>query len=163
MWGDILMKILIVEDDQKKLFQLRNYIEEKYAEADIVTKRAYNSGLRELIEHVYDLLLLDMTLPTFEVSPSEPGGRPRPFGGREILIEMARHKIDVPVIIVTQFETFGEGDLQISLDELRHELFELKDPRYKGTIYYNSMDNRWKKELQKAITSFVKLNAKKDS
>lgn len=140
------MKVLIVEDDQNKLKQLVNYIYQDWPDAKVTEKRSYQTGLRELINEKYDLLLLDMTMPTFEVSFRESGGRPRAFAGKEILSHMEWKKIDVPVIIVTQFESFGEGKNTTSLNELRTQL-EGSYRQYKGTVYYSAASDKWKQQL----------------
>jgi hypothetical protein len=63
-----------------------------------------------------------MTMPTYDVTPSERGGRTRVFGGREILRAIARRKLPARVIVVTQFESFGEGKQKKTLSELSQEL-----------------------------------------
>jgi CheY-like chemotaxis protein len=145
------MKVLIVEDDQNKLRQLVNFIKEKYPNTELSEKRSYQSGLREISNVTYNLLILDMSMPTFEITPKESGGRPRAFAGKEVLSQMTRRHINVPVIIVTQFETFGDGENKKSLEELRNELEELRDPKYKGTIYYSAGQDSWKTELSSYI------------
>ncbi len=148
------MKVLIVEDDQNKLKQLVNYIRDNWPNSTVEEKRSYQSGLKELIQTKYDLLILDMTMPTFDISPREKGGRPRAFAGKDILSSMEWKKINVPVIIVTQFESFGEGENTTSLEELRKQL-KLAYKQYMGTVFYSAASDTWKEELGRIIRPFV--------
>ena len=149
------MKILIVEDDQNKLQHLSNHIKESYPQAEITGKKSYHSGLKEVLNNKYNLVILDMSMPTYDITPSEPGGRPRVFAGREVLLQMRRKGIETPIIVVTQFETFGDGEDRMSIDELRRQLKKLEGDRYIDTIYYSSALNGWKRELNTSIDKVI--------
>jgi len=82
------------------------------------------SGLRALLKQTPDLVLLDMNLPTYDITSEESGGRLQAFAGREILRQLARRNIFVPVVVVTQFDYLGEGRNRIALGELDQELSE---------------------------------------
>ncbi|KJS01331.1 MAG: hypothetical protein VR65_09270 [Desulfobulbaceae bacterium BRH_c16a] len=141
------MKILLIEDDQNKIKQLTEHLEKHIDNISIIVRKSYQSGFKEVLTVQYDVILLDMSMPTYEISPIEHGGRPRPFAGKDILRQMQRKSINTPVIIVTQFEKFGDGLNSISLAELSSEL-NLKYPEiYKATVYYNPSFNNWKKEI----------------
>ncbi len=148
------MKILIIEDDQNKLRQIKECLNEYFSTISIAEKYSYNTGLNALINSDYDLLILDMSMPTFDITPFETGGRPRIFGGKEILRQMKRKKINTPAIILTQFEKFGEKGKSISLKEVCKELECTYQNNYKGCVYYNAAQNNWRVELIKAIEKF---------
>jgi CheY-like chemotaxis protein len=142
-----MKRILIIEDDQNKIKQLLEWIVMRLPDAIITERHSYQSGIKELINIKYDVVLLDMTLPSFDISPIESGGRLRPFAGKEIIKQMYRHKIFIPVIVVTQFERFGEGEIAITLSELEKELRSCFKNIFIGTVYYNASLNNWEKEL----------------
>jgi chemotaxis response regulator CheB len=141
------MRILIIEDDELKRAQLALLIQTNDAMAFIEFAKSMNSGMRAVLENSYDLILLDMSMPTFDVDVEENGGNPQYYGGSEILYEMDRHNISTPVIVVTQFDKFGEKNNELTLNELDHQLKEDILRNYKGAIYYNSALNDWKIEL----------------
>jgi hypothetical protein len=93
-----------------------------------------------------------MTLPTYDVSASEKGGRIRPFGGREILNELVRRGIRTRAIVVTQFESFGEGRDALSLDQLRDQLATEYGGTYVATVFYHPAELVWKDQLETSIT-----------
>lgn len=147
------MKYLILEDDENKIRQLAEFVSENFKGAMHDACRSYNSGLRRIVETIYDFILLDMSMPTFDVSHKEPGGRFRAYGGKDILVEMSRKGLSTRAIVVTGFDSFGEGDNKISLGELNAQLFERFPDIYLGAVYYNAAENNWKDNLKRIINS----------
>lgn len=139
------MKVLIVEDDQNKIKVLSHFLSDSFDEVEIVNKRSYQSGLKQIISNTFDFILLDMSMPTFDISPHEIGGSPMPFAGKEILIQMHKRKIKTPVIVVTQFERFGDGSNEIQIEELKNDLGKFNN--YIATVYYNAALNNWRDDL----------------
>ena len=149
------MKLLIVEDDENKRHQLSELIQEKFPNVSVDMARSLQSGLRTIIKVKYDLIILDMTMPTYDISVDEDGGRPRAYAGREILRQMERRKIFVPVILVTQFDRFGEGSESITLSEIDAQLFSEHKVNYRGSVFYNPALEEWKTSLFKIINRLM--------
>ena len=113
------MKILLIEDEASKRAAISKHIVEILGpEAVVVERESLRSGLKEVIsEENYDLILLDMSMPGFDVSSSEPiGGEPESFAGQEIMAQMKLRGINTPVAVVTQYKAFAKGT--VGLDEL---------------------------------------------
>ncbi|WP_157974643.1 hypothetical protein [Lewinella sp. IMCC34183] len=149
------MKILLIEDDQKKSHDIVEYLCLTIAEIDVVVKESYQSGIRELIAHNYDLLLLDMSIPTWDKSINEPGGNFEKFGGIKILKECARRSCLVNTLLITMFSDFGDGDSSINLAAIDTSLKESYPDYYQGVIYYSSRDENWKLNLDKFFHQFT--------
>jgi CheY-like chemotaxis protein len=149
------MKILIVEDDENKRAQLGQFLHRSFPEAQCIEARSLQSGLRLIRETPPDLVLLDMTLPNYDAGFDEPGGQTHIFGGREFLRQMDRFDIAVPVIVVTQFETFGKGLHEIGLNELNAELLAEHGDLYKGSVYYHAAIHGWEEKLETLITNVL--------
>jgi len=141
------MNIIIIEDDPNKLRQLEELVRFQLPQAEIASRRSYQSGLREVLRGLADFVVLDMTMPTYDVSPTEKGGRTRVYAGREILREISRRKIAARVIVVTQFETFGEGALKKTLAELRGELMRDFPGTYVDSVFYHPAQTAWRDRL----------------
>lgn len=89
------MKILIIEDDKNKLKQVTSFLRKIYINTEIIERYSYNSGIRELLTGSrFDLLLLDMSMPTFDITSVESGGRPKPFAGKEILRKLKKKEFN---------------------------------------------------------------------
>ena len=145
------MKILITEDYENKRKQLVQYILDVCPKAEVEVRRSYNSGLKEILAHHYDLILLDMTMPTFDIGTDEDGGRPQHYAGRAILRQMQRHNKTTPVIVVTQYDVFGEERDRLSRDQLHRQLYSDHSGVYMGMVYYNAAVEGWKNELRKLL------------
>lgn len=146
-----ISNIIVIEDDFKKKEDIRNFLSSELQINNIVIKESYQSGLRELIKNKYDLLLLDMSIPTWDKSIDEPGGNFEKFGGYKILKEITRKKKPIKTILITMFDDFGESDTSITLSQLDN-LLKTEFPNiYIGAVYYNTREEKWKSDLSDFI------------
>jgi CheY-like chemotaxis protein len=90
------MKLLIVEDDDNKQSQISSFLNSQYSDLTLEVARSLKSGLKQIRTFNPDLVLLDMTLPTYDVGPDEPGGSTHALGGREFLRELKRYRLNIP-------------------------------------------------------------------
>jgi len=148
-----MTRILIVEDDEYKTRQLRGFVEDRYREASIVLTESLQGGLRNLMKAPFDLVLLDMSIPNYDPGPEEPGGTSYVRGGQELLREMQLYEILVPVIVVTQYDSFGTGKERVSLEDLDAELRADHGDLYYGAVYYNSALQSWKEQLETLMSA----------
>lgn len=98
--------ILIVEDEAPKSKHIEDLVMSLAPTARLSTARSVNSALDCLADEQVDLLLLDMSLPTFDVGERESGGRPQAFGGTEVLRHMTMAEIACPTVVITGYEGF---------------------------------------------------------
>ena len=156
------MKILVVEDDENKRLQLDHFLRRSFPQARMIEARSLQSGLRMIRHDPPALVLLDMTLPNYDADFDEPGGQTHIFGGREFLRQMDRFDISIPVIVITQFETFGEGTSEIGLSELDAELRAEHGTIYKGSIYYHAAIHGWEEQLESEMKRALDLGKAED-
>jgi CheY-like chemotaxis protein len=97
------------------------------------------------------VILLDMTMPTFDVGGKETGGYERRYACFEVLRRLKRRRKARRVIIVTQFERFGEGADQMTLDQLKEQLATQYPENYIVTVYYQASDAQWREDLKAAL------------
>ena len=145
------MRVLIVEDDENKRDHLAVFLRGTLRDIVIECAASYNSGVRKVIEFIPELILLDMTLPTFDITAREYGGASELYGGRDILEQMDYRDIHIPVIVLTQFDRFGDLDETITLEELDRQLAREYGLSYKGAVYYDSAREGWKSSLKKKM------------
>jgi len=141
------MKVLFIEDNPQKLKQVSDFIEQQYDNIELTVRRSYNSGLRELIKNnSYSLILLDMSLPNYDIEPGESGGDFEKYAGKFLLNEMYRRDITIKVLIITMYLNYVDEEFSS----------ELKDnfPNYLGVVYYNVKEpDGWKNELKLKINN----------
>lgn len=150
------MKVLLVEDDEIKRIQLDEFIRETQPGSQVILAKSYHSALNAVIEATHDLILLDMAMPTYDIGAEELGGRPQHFAGREILLQLDRRGIKTPVIVVTQFDVFGEGLAALTRAQLDEQLRRDHKKNYIGTVYYNAATDGWKTDLKAALDSALR-------
>lgn len=144
------MKILVIEDHPYKLGQILGFLSENYPQASIAVKNSYNSGLRELILHgaEYKLLLLDISMPNYDISPEENGGDFLPFAGKLILKELYLREIPTKAVVVTMHGSFEDGT---KLSELDKSLLAEFSDNYTGYVYFSPISTEWKGQLANLI------------
>jgi CheY-like chemotaxis protein len=144
-------KILFIEDNEIKAKDVTSFILEKYPNYEVVIKDSFRGGVREIIKNSYDLLLLDMSLPTWDRKDSRSNEGFERFGGITIMREMKRKKREFPTVVITMFNEFGIGKTFIDLSQLNNHLVKEFSSFYLGYVQYVSRETKWKEELQKFL------------
>ncbi|MBL0741077.1 response regulator transcription factor [Chryseolinea lacunae] len=147
------MNLLLIEDNNYKIEQLQTFLNDQFLSIKIETKKSYHSGLKELLlNNIYDLVLLDISMPTYDIKPGEPGGDPMPLAGKLLLNEMYLRDIKTKVIVVTMYESFVDGTKLSALDKQLHREFS---ENYKGFVYFSPGNTNWKENLLTKIHEVI--------
>lgn len=147
------IRTILIEDDSKKIEDIKEYVTNKLGCEYFTVRESYQSGIREILKNDFDLLLLDMSIPTFDKSPSESGGPYEKFGGYKVLREIIRKKRPVKTILITMFDDFGESDLSITLSQINSSLKKEFSSIYIGSVFYHARENKWQEDLKNLIQS----------
>lgn len=147
-----MMSITVAEDNEVKAAHMIKIVAQLLPSATFVRKRSFSSLVKALFESTPDLLLLDMSLPTFH--PKHTDDNPmRPYAGWDILRRLQLLNQMVPTIVVTQLDEFGEGDTLQTLAELSTDLSTNFPTNYLGTVYYQPSDSKWLQDISVLIDS----------
>ena len=141
------MNVFLVEDEEIKAENIAAFMAENYREIKVERFKSFQSGLKAIVTGEPDLILLDMTMTNYDVGPRESGGKERRYAGREILRQIRRRKISVPVVVITQYERFEEDGREVDLDTLRSELRDSYPANFVDALYYNASTSDWMEEL----------------
>jgi CheY-like chemotaxis protein len=155
-----MMNVLIVEDEGPKRDHVSTMVLNRWPDATIGVAKSVRSAIAAVRKAPPSLILLDMSLPTFDVEPGEPGGRPQGFGGIEVLRYLERYGIAVPVIVVTAYEAFSIDGKEIGLEGLAKVLGDEHKELFRGLVYFNSVFGDWRQKLEQYITD-VQAGAQK--
>jgi hypothetical protein len=136
------MKVLLIEDTEHKKDLIASFVEVEFPSILLELRKSYNSGLREIIKNQdYSLILLDMSLPNYDITLGETGGDFESEAGKFLLQEMYRRDININVAIVTMYKNFTDEDFNSGLKE--------RFKNYLGVVYFNFNDpDSWKNELR---------------
>lgn len=148
------MEILYVEDEQNKARQVIQVIKENIPSVNILLRNSYNAALMEIGRENLDLILLDMSLPLYDVSEAmvyEEDNDFETFAGIDLLEELVRIDSKKKVIIITAFDVLGEDDNRINLMQLDEKMKKEYCDNYRGIIYYSSSSLEWCHKLVELI------------
>lgn len=149
-----MKRILIVEDNHKKLEKLKSFLETEFNEIELEERTSYNSASKEIALNYkkYDLILLDMSMQTYDISTDESGGEPEPLAGKNILKQIYLRDIPTKVLVVTMYENFVDGTKLSQLDEVLK--YDYPD-NYCGFIFFSHTNFDWSVELKKSINKLL--------
>ena len=148
---------LLVEDEGPKLAHIRRFMKESFLNVCVSDAKSVSTALDAIEEHPFDLLLLDMSLPTFDVGQGEHGGRPQGFGGIEILRHITMAKLVLPTIVLTGYEAFpDESGTLIDLSTLRERMTEEFPKTVVAVVHFNSSLDDWKVSLRPVIEQIIR-------
>lgn len=148
------VRVLLVEDEAPKCTHIERFLIGLGSGISVSIARSVNSALDAIEERTPDLLLLDMSLPTFDVGERESGGRPQGFGGIEILRYLALSETKCPTIVITGYEAFEREAGPVDLSQMRRELENEFPLLLRGVLHYNSTYDEWKRTLAKTLEEF---------
>jgi CheY-like chemotaxis protein len=142
------MRVLIVEDQESKELSLKRFLIDEYNTTDLITEKSLKGALKRLVsDKNFNVILLDMSMPNFDPSFSNPAdSSPESFAGRELMQQMRLRGIKIPVIVVTQYSRFQGGAL--SLDDLSAGFSNDFPEFYLGSVYYDASVESWKNNLK---------------
>lgn len=140
------MKILFIEDHPLKQAQINKFILENISDVEVEMRNSYISGLKELIRNHndYDVLLLDISMPNYDISSEDSGGDWMPLAGKKILKEIYLRDIPIKAIVITMHGSFDDGTKITELDSTLTSEFS---DNYIGYVYYSQINEDWKGKL----------------
>lgn len=150
------MSALVVEDDELKMGRLRSFLSLELPQGSVEVARSYKSGLRAVMSRPWLIVVMDMTLPSFDITPGTDGGRPLRLGGKDLLRQMQRRGALYPTIVVTGFDTFGFGRETVTLDQLDAQLSTEFHEFYLGSVYFNATADDWKDQLRTLVARAIR-------
>lgn len=150
------MKIAIIEDNIHKRRKIKTFLVSKFKENKFTFGEAssYSSGLDLLEEENFDFLILDMSMPTYDITSNHGGGKFRVFGGKDILKRLKRKKKLIPFVIVTQYSTFSESTGIHTLEEITQEIAKVFPDYFNKVIFYDTTSTAWKNELLEVLNKY---------
>lgn len=140
-----MSKVLLVEDVLDKADKIKKCVNEEFSGVEIADCSSYHSALKEIFENhdQYSLILLDMSMSTYDQNVEEFGGMPEAMAGKRILEGMFLREIATKVIIVTMYENFGgEGIKQLD-KEFKVDYID----NYVGYVFFSFNKTDWQKQL----------------
>lgn len=141
------MRVLLVEDDEHKRVSIVSALDACNVPLEVVIAESLYTGIQSIGEVEYDLVVLDMAIPSHPPVPGE--GSPVSFntGGLDILLELDSRGRNDRCIVITQFP-------EIEISQVFHPVEDAsvaieKELGYKviDCIAYSGVDGDWLKQF----------------
>lgn len=148
-----MLKILLVEDYEEKAKNIKIFLNTEFPFMDVEWRTSYNSAQEEIYDNYeeYALILLDMSMSTYDLTADASGGQPEPSAGQYILEGMFLRNIPTPVIVVTMYNVFGRKELSAFDEELKSKYPQ----NYKSYVFYSSQKSDLKEHLKRQIKTIL--------
>ena len=146
-------KILLVEDMDEKANAIIQFLSKEFPALEVVRKESYNSSQKEIYQHAddYMLILLDMSMNSFDRSFEENGGEHEPVAGKRILNGMFLRGITTKVIVVTMYGSFEGKKLLNFVDTLKENYPDI----YYNYVFFSFQKNDWKDKMKQQINNLI--------
>ncbi|WMO15694.1 response regulator [Pseudoalteromonas piscicida] len=149
------MKILLVEDGDYKSQRVLEYINTTFENIEVLLACSYSSGVKSLVANKPDLVILDMSLPTFDMINGQGGGEKRMYGGLDIARQIQRRKVNSPFVFLTQHRDFTENPKLEKLSDIDEEAKSKYGSLYLGYIFYEHAGFEWKDKLKDVLGKYA--------
>ena len=145
------MRVLIVEDDQYKCEAVESLLSSMRPGCQFTVCKSVQSAVVSVGEADFDLIVLDMSLPSHELDSGGALGIPRLSGGVELLFELNYINKFPPVIILTQFPEIEMSNQLVPLDEVSDFVSDNFGISISSCVYYEFENIDWHEQFLKGI------------
>jgi CheY-like chemotaxis protein len=147
-----MMDVLLIEDDEPKLAQVLDFLKSTYSGVQVTVAKSLNSACRKVDARVFDVILLDMSIPTFDGGKTaNASGRQRTYGGKDFLMYMWEMELQAPIFVITQFKDFPGEDGTVNMPELHEQMKRDFSTLYRGYVYFEHNSDAWKRSLARLL------------
>lgn len=150
------MKVLVVDDAESKVSAISEILAEYHLELDVAW--SINSAKKLIREKNYDLFILDMNLPTFDINGDGGSGRIVASGGLELLRYASRYSQNWLSILFTQYDSIEiDGKIKTILD-ISNEIYELYKEKFVGYVRYTTDSEDWRSKIVSILKEVLNEN-----
>ena len=144
--------ILLVEDDQFKQELVEVVLKRVCPGRELRVARSVQQAVNLLRSGTYDVVILDIALPSHD---SRTGGAQpisQPSGGIEVLLELSYEGRTEKVVIVTQYPEIEFDGRFYPLAKAQRALSAVLDVNIADVILFSPNDTSWRDQLVRALS-----------
>jgi len=142
---------LIVEDDEFKLGEISKILSDDFPKSTIVQVGSVQQAIAALENEAFDLVVLDIALPSHEIAKG--GGTPTsmPSGGIEVLMELAFYNREDLVVIMTQYPEVELDRILVPLSKLGEKVRSMVSINLLDVVLFDKVERDWIPKLRKIM------------
>lgn len=154
-----MFRVLVLEDDSYKCERLSALVKEHIMGAEISSVSDVSSAVRLIASQVFDLVLLDMALPSHPVVSG--GGAPMSLltGGLEILFELSSLGRKDECIVITQFPEIEIAGIFYSVANAAMAIRSELSCQVSACIQYSQESDDWAEQLKNLLGRYENTNS----
>lgn len=152
------LKILLVEDNPYKQSRILEFLNTVDRELIVATAMSFTSGCQQIEAEKYALIILDVSLPTYDRSATESGGKFRILAGREIARKLVKLKVRSKVVFLTQYSSFSDKGMSYTFESLSKQLAKDCGDAFSAMVFFDATSSLWKEALQNIISKLPNEN-----
>lgn len=146
------MRCLVVEDDEFKLDSVVALVEDELGEGvNIVSCDALSTAIRTLNTEKFDLVVIDMSIPSHPVSAGAGSPYSLPSGGLDVLFEIDALGHRSTSIILTQYPEIEIDGVLVPVETAANEIVSKFDICVAACIQYFEDSIDWKVKILNII------------
>ena len=145
------MRILLVEDENFKKELIESELASFLVAVDMHYARSVQHAVSAIEKILFDLIILDIALPSHALRAGGSQPLSQPSGGVEVLLELSYDKREDKVIILTQHPEIEFDGCSYSLDTIAEVFSNRLCVNIGGIIHFHPSDEIWKSKLRENI------------
>lgn len=149
------MNALLIEDDEFKAADIAKVLSEHSPPLVVQRAMSVSAALKAITSESFGLIVLDMSLPTFELSGPGGGGSPQSQGGLEVLRLATRLENQSSFIIVTQYPDIEINGREIPLTSAPRMLRSRFGLKIKTCILYEFDRDAWRSPFRESLSEVI--------
>lgn len=142
---------LIVEDDEFKFGEVSGVLSDEFPNCIVDQVGSVQQAIFMLEKKTFDLIILDIALPSHDVEKG--GGTPTsmPSGGIEILMELAFNNRDEPVVVMTQYPEVEIDGKLLPLPKLGDKIRGMVSVNLLDVVLFDKVERNWIQKLRRVM------------
>jgi CheY-like chemotaxis protein len=141
------VRILIVEDDEFKQNAIHDELVKLGLDFDFTVEKSVQAAIDNINSKTYDLILLDMSLPSHNLIQGKGAPVPMPSGGMEVVMELSYLGRQERIIILTQYPEIEIDNVLYKLADAKKKISSEYDIHILAVIRFLREQTDWKKFL----------------
>jgi CheY-like chemotaxis protein len=147
-----MRKCLIVEDDDFKLTSVRMFLTDLLGTStSFSTCEALSTAIELLSDQEFDLVIVDMSIPSHPVKAGEGSPFSFPSGGLDVLFQMDAEGHQSTCIVLTQYPEIEIDGVLVPVDAAAEEIERKFEIKVAGCVQYFEDKFDWKEAVKQIL------------
>lgn len=148
-------RILLIEDDGFKEEAVATLLSSLVPAEKIVCERSVQTAVVRIADGPYQLIILDVALPSHDRTRGVGAPTSMPSGGIEILLELDQLKRRDPILILTQYPEVEIGGELVKLQNVIPRLRQEIDVNMIGLVHFDRTNSEWCKSILSIVEGVI--------